>query len=44
MKQQELIASLKGGFDEQSTLKSELVKKEHLIEELRKEVEVRNCS
>ena len=44
MRQQELMTSFKDGLDEQSTLKSELAKKENLIEELRKEIEVTTYS
>ena len=44
MRQQELMISCKDGLDEQSTLRSELVKKENLIEELRKEIEVTTYS
>ena len=40
MKQQELAESLKVESDERSTLRSELLKKEKLNEELRKENEV----
>ena len=38
-----LTETLKGESDEQSTLKSELLKKEKFIEELRKENEVIIC-
>ena len=41
MKQKELVVSLKDTLDKQSTLRSELTKKESLIEELRKEIEVK---
>ena len=40
MKQQGLAKPLKGESDEQSTLRSELAKKEKFIEELKKENEV----
>ena len=44
MRQQELMTSFKDGLDERSTLRSELAKKENLIEELRKEIEVTTYS
>ena len=44
MKQQGLAESMKGGLAEQSTLRSELAKKEKLVEELRKENEVNVCN
>ena len=40
MKPQQLTESMKGRLDEQSTLRLEVVKKEMLIEKLRKENEV----
>ena len=40
MKQQGLAEPLKSESDEQSTLRSQLAKKERCIEELRKEIEV----
>ena len=40
MKPQGLTESMKDGLAEQSTLRSELAKKEKLVEELRKEIEV----
>ena len=44
MRQQELMTSFKDGLDEKLTLRSELAKKENLIEELRKEIEVTTYS
>ena len=44
MKQQELAEPLKVESDERSTLRSELVKKENFIEELKKEIEVNICN
>ena len=44
MKLQQLTEYMKGGLDEQSTLRSELVKKEMVVLELRKENEVNICS
>ena len=44
MKLHRLTESMKGGLDEQSTLRSELAKREKLIEKLRKENEVNFCN
>ena len=44
MKPQGLTESMKDGLAEQSTLRSELAKKEKLVEELRKEIEVNVCN
>ena len=43
MKLQGLTESMKGGLAEQSSLRSELAKKEKLVEEFRKENEVNVC-
>ena len=39
MKLQRLTESMNAGLDEQSTLRSELAKREELVEKLRKEIE-----
>ena len=44
MKLQGLTESIKGGLAEQASLRSELAKKETLVEELRKEIEVNVCN
>ena len=44
MKLQELTESMKSGLSDQSVLRSELAKKEKLVEELRKEIEVNICN
>ena len=44
MKLQGLTESMKSGLDEKSTLRSELTKKEKLVEELRKEIKVNVCN
>ena len=44
MKLEGLTEFMKDGLAEQSTLRSELAKKEKLVEELRKEIEVNVCN
>ena len=44
MKLQRLTESMNAGLDEQSTFRSELAKREELVEKLRKEIEVNICN
>ena len=44
MKLQGLTESMKSKLNDQSILRSELAKKEKLVEELRKEIEVNICN
>ena len=44
MKLQELTESMNSRLNDQSILRSELAKKEKLVEELRKEIEVNICN
>ena len=44
IKLQGLTESMKGTLNDQSILRSELAKKEKLVEELRKEIEVNVCN
>ena len=44
MKLQELTESMRSGLNDQSILRSDLAKKEKVVEELRKEIEVNICN